>query len=292
MGMYDTVGSNGDQIKVFSVPCFYNCDHGKNGDVFSMGYIGGLLRNFGKGEPVPTKTLWYRYPDNFMIIDEDRYGEGYGDICHIIIDGKYYETYDKISDIPEDMMNKIDACFDYTGDRISNIHSTADIKKYAEAMRLYTSEWNNIFNESRLIMDEMREIGNQMKESPNDPELNEKFHAIQKRLDEAWRAENVKAQEIARKYLPEYIPSKSQDGMEKHDARIPLFGAYIDCLNRDMEPGKHESDYDKKNHYKENLLYEAKKIYSEISLDDYFDWLQPSQEERELVMRIIKQFLE
>ncbi len=65
MGMYDYLG--GEQVKIFYVPIFVekDCIDQKPTTYHS----GGSLRSFKKGEELPLKTLYYKYPQNFIIYD-------------------------------------------------------------------------------------------------------------------------------------------------------------------------------------------------------------------------------
>ena len=65
MGMYDYLG--GEQVKIFYVPIFVEKDYIDQKP--TIYHSGGSLRSFKKGEELPLKTLYYKYPQNFIIYD-------------------------------------------------------------------------------------------------------------------------------------------------------------------------------------------------------------------------------
>jgi hypothetical protein len=66
MGMYDYFC--GEQFKIFYVPLFYV-------PVFSgeskFGRMGGLMRSFTNQSDLPLSTMYYKYPESFIVIDVD-----------------------------------------------------------------------------------------------------------------------------------------------------------------------------------------------------------------------------
>lgn len=75
MGMYDTFGHNGDQLKIFDIPCYYFDQSAYNkykedGTEYKfLGYMGGSFSYFNIGDPVPWRGLSYNYSPNFTVVD-------------------------------------------------------------------------------------------------------------------------------------------------------------------------------------------------------------------------------
>lgn len=124
MGMYDYLGTDGEQVKCFYVPIFHVDETtGKT----SFGSSGGILKGYNK--EVPFRTFYYNYGKNFIVVD---YKLRFDDspIIHVIQNGEYFGTfeYDKV---PNDItFNK---AIDKNGDEL-NIHSV-------EAIPLLVHEW-------------------------------------------------------------------------------------------------------------------------------------------------------
>lgn len=127
MGMYDYLG--GEQVKIFYSPIFSPKDSmGTEGA--STWHSGGGMRSFEVGDELPLKTLYYQYPENFLMHD---FRFEYREVW-IIVDGKLKEltTYEKLTN--DDIMGPV---LDYYG-RELNIKTVEDfslIKKEAEKAR-------------------------------------------------------------------------------------------------------------------------------------------------------------
>ncbi len=66
MGMYDYLG--GEQIKIFYAPIFSPKGMSMN-DKAGTWHSGGKLCSYGVGDELPLKTLYYHYPQNFLVYD-------------------------------------------------------------------------------------------------------------------------------------------------------------------------------------------------------------------------------
>lgn len=140
MGMYDYLGP--EQVKIFYHPIFQ----------FKVGksetwHSGGMLANYNEEDELPLKTLYYKYPKNFIVYDYS-YSEGN---LWVVKNGKY-KKYISYKDLTEEDLGE--AVFNYYGKELNiktindfNIikeeHMQAD-KKYGELTRELFPE--GIFN--------------------------------------------------------------------------------------------------------------------------------------------------
>lgn len=125
MGMYDYLGTDGEQVKCFYVPIFHVDETtGKT----SFGGSGGMLNGYNK--EVPFRTFYYNHGKNFVVVD---YKLRFDDtpIVHVIQNGEYFGTfeYDKV---PDDIT--FDKAIDKNGDEL-NVHSVADISFFIDEWR-------------------------------------------------------------------------------------------------------------------------------------------------------------
>lgn len=134
MGMYDYLG--GEQIKIFYTPIFESKDiiTGKPGTWHS----GGGMRSFNEGDKLPLKTLYYKYPDNFVVFDYE-----YSNNVWIIENGRFKElkNYDDL--IKKDLG---DAVYDYCGDEL-NIKTVEDFQTIKKDFQITEKLYNKLENE-------------------------------------------------------------------------------------------------------------------------------------------------
>lgn len=115
MGMYDYL--NGEQVK-----CFYSNLHCKENDEWQVCRSGGNLVEYQSGDELPLKTFYYKYPKDFLILDE------FDNIVHTIKDGKLHNTeeLDDILNIDTYLLNNV---YDYYGKELK-ISSLENLKEY------------------------------------------------------------------------------------------------------------------------------------------------------------------
>jgi len=88
MGLYDYLG--GIQVKIFYKPIFSERVIKSGLGNKPLFYSGGSLKEYVFNEKLPLRTLYYKYPDNFIIFDPD-----FNNVC-VIKNGclvKIYNTY-------------------------------------------------------------------------------------------------------------------------------------------------------------------------------------------------------
>lgn len=94
MGMYNYIGTSGDQVKCFYVPCIsINADN-----TVCMGSMGGRLECVND---TPYITPYYNYGKNFGILTFDLAFTPLETEIHIVRDGKWTETL-AIMEMPDD----------------------------------------------------------------------------------------------------------------------------------------------------------------------------------------------
>lgn len=118
MGMYDMLGSAGEQVKCFDV--YYPTYKG------DIACSGGSLKSYRAGDEVPYQSWSYDYGTDFFIIDPDEDA-----IIHVIVNSMYFGT------VPEKNWNTLifDRCIDRLGCSLKNIYSADDAKLFVRVCR-------------------------------------------------------------------------------------------------------------------------------------------------------------
>lgn len=140
MGLYDYI--NGEQVKCFYIPVF--SEHG------GVWHSGGRMISFTDGDEVPVKTMYYKYPDNFMIFDHNSY---FGDCyVHIIKDKKVFKTC-TVTDMKDEYFVGNELVVSYYGAKIFNIKSVQDMKDYINASLEFNKLRTNLDKDTTKAMD-------------------------------------------------------------------------------------------------------------------------------------------
>ena len=141
MGMYDYI--NGEQVKCFYRPIFSENE--------GLWHSGGLMRSYVDGDELPLKTMYYKYPNNFMIFDYI----DYDDECfiHIVKDKKIYKTCD-LNDIKDEYFEDNKLVVSYYGSSILNFKSVSDILEYIKDTKEHNLKIKEIKRDTRLAYDE------------------------------------------------------------------------------------------------------------------------------------------
>lgn len=127
--MYDYI--NGEQVKCFYTPLFYADDLEPNNYIY---HSGGSLTGFNTGDLVPTETMYYKYPKDFIIYDFRN-----DDFVHIIKDNKVYDTV-KINTLDKKYFSF--KFIDYFG-------RTLNLKDFNNA-KLIQEEFIKLFNNKKI----------------------------------------------------------------------------------------------------------------------------------------------
>ncbi|MFF2531440.1 hypothetical protein ACFVS2_21270 [Brevibacillus sp. NPDC058079] len=119
MGMYDFLGE--EQVKIFYLPIFNRNKEKKEESTYW--HSGGQLRSFIPGDELPLKTLYYQYPESFMVYD---YYFDNTDVW-IVKDGAFVETVE-VDSLTDEQVNC--PVYDYHGNEltISTANDFSDIK--------------------------------------------------------------------------------------------------------------------------------------------------------------------
>lgn len=127
MGMYDYL--NGEQVK-----CFYRIIHYKDGEnsPWEFSHSGGQLRGYIDGSELPLKTFHYKYPSNFLILDENER------VLHTIKNSRLFSTQ-SLSDIASIEESLLKNVYSYYGLSL-NINSINELKEYPAKVseKIYT----------------------------------------------------------------------------------------------------------------------------------------------------------
>lgn len=204
MGMYDYLG--GEQVKIFYRPIFQlNKEDPKNS---SFWYSGGTLASYDRDDELPLKTLYYKYPPNFLVYD---YRFDYTDVWVI-----RNEKFDRIVPYTE-LTDKdlIGPVFDYYGNPI-NIQKVDDFAQIKE-------DFHKRLEEIEKVEKELFPKGVAHAFCNNATEYERKKEEWHKRL-----------QDVDEKYIRKW---EVKDPYEEEKR----FGAFIECyiwarLHKDSPP--------------------------------------------------------
>lgn len=275
MGMYDTLGNCSDnQVKTFYVPCFYASNSESTLLTTKLGYSGGQLRYYGKNEPVPCKTWWYQYPENFIILDIDVFGF-YDDLFHIIENGKYIETYECAEDIPEAHVAKAQAFMGKYGVTVGEIKDKDSLLDYIRIYKSSTETWDKYIKENSKANGELIKYiwENKNNRTKADEKKIEEF--IRKSKEE--EKEQEKMREVIFRTLREKYPTSELIASPYED-----FGAYLHCMKK-----SEESEFFRDVNYQRQLKDEFSKYMEKhgTTLDGYLEWHNPDSKEEEEEIR-------
>jgi hypothetical protein len=259
MGMYDYLG--GYQIKLFDIPLYY-------GEYYGLGFMGGQLRGYGKDEELPLQTLWYKYPKDFTILDEDAvedYSDEYKEMVHIIKDSKYFDSVDLDKFEDKYIGDKV---YDYRGSLL-NIKSREDMYNHIKLK----SEWKQKQNEleKSYFPEGVHEcIRNNMDKYDK---LEPQYHEELEKLNNEYGSKL-------------YIKEEYRDEM--------MLGAYIDIAIESFNDSDKEKDEfkDYKKDYEE-IKALARKFINSLEdgyIERYFEWLGDYYNDEH--KNLIKQFIE
>lgn len=265
MGMYDTIG-DGEQIKCFYVPYF--CPRRGNQKHGSIAYSGGSLNYYPKGSLLPYKTLWYKHPEDFLIIDttDDDFGYDVPPAIHIVQQGRYQNTTSKIVEIPDEMFKSEVHCIDYHGERIYNIFSKETLQEYLTQ--------KHQMNRARLeILDKYQPITakffNDMKENRNNPAIAENLFLNYK--------ENIQKEHDELYVIEEPFTTKYRKETPHDEAVLETFGAHLDIYHNYLTLNTIPKDDIV------DVCLSLRDCIDEnptLSLDEFFDWNETPTEQK------------
>ena len=272
--MYDTMGDCSDyQVKCFPVPCFYYSKNSLNS--IMLGYMGGKLRYFGFGCEVPVHTLWYKYPDDFIIIDtsDNDFGNPYIDpYMHIIKDKKYVTTTENCDDIKKYYDKKFTVIDRFYGKKIF-----IDAEDQIEELKYYIEENRRIGQKKKEIFDEYAKckkdffiywrehINENFEEDPKYQELKKNYDYITNEL------EPKQLKDLTSEFNKRFF--KKEDNFE----RIQLLedvGGYIGCFEN-YKTLKHINKEQRLALCKE---FKRRITENNIQLSEYLEWNEPEKE--------------
>lgn len=209
MGMYDTLGS-GDQVKLFSKPFFSKV----------LLFSGGDLRYFNEGDPVPYKTWWYNYSENFIAVDAimpEIYNDDSEYSVHVFRNGCYIKTYNKglkgfSSQIGSKVFTKDGTEYNVKPDRESMIAFIKAIKDFDVKARSISNRNSRAFNKFLEYLDYNRTEDNPEERIQIEKELKEETIRLKSLIDE--KREELLGSYTMRDLDPVYV-----------------IGGYLQCLN-------------------------------------------------------------
>jgi hypothetical protein len=287
MGMYDYFC--GEQFKIFNIPVFY----GDNG----IGNMGGLMRSFSKNSNLPLQTMYYKYPDSFIVIDayfpksDDTYAEsnfleikdkkisrvGWIEDHHKSIDFslpiydnrgsllniRKYEDIEKMRKRREDIIEKN-----------SKLHETVFPEGYFQMLR---SNFERLMNEDRFLTKHIRSL----KADYDRLVRIRKEEMIEKIREENWK-------KFSNEWIIDDVFSKERE-----------LGAILYCFEKIYSEKDKETEYikntgqvlfDYKKTYEDFIekMKERKKLLNPDLINSYLSWQELSPgDQKENVKRII-----
>ena len=207
MGMYDYLG--GEQIKIFYHPIFNR--NKEKPEQSSFWYSMGRLESYDKDDDLPLKTLWYQYPQNFLVYD---YRFDYTDVW-IIKNGKFDRLIPFTELTEADLTEHI---YDYHGEPL-NLQKLSDFQQIKD-------DFNNRLKELNAIEKEIFPNGYNIQYVKENPE---EFKRLTDLKHQKW-------DEINEKYKGKWMVEEESQ-FEAEEA----FGALIECYTftrsrKDGEP--------------------------------------------------------
>lgn len=131
MGMYDYI--NGEQVKIFFHPIYE--ERAK-----STWHSGGSLIGYENGDSITLKTLYYKRPRNFIVLDENDYEER--PIIHVIKDGKIHSTVE-LKDAVDTLFENNECILTYYGEKI-NLKTKEDCFNYIKEQEILSKKCDEI----------------------------------------------------------------------------------------------------------------------------------------------------
>ena len=287
MGMYDTFGSSGDQLKIFDVPCYY-FNHNQydkykeTGEEYSfLGFMGGYLSNYPIDADVPWRALCYNYTPNFTVVDvgcdDDNYP--YPTMIFGFSDGKLIS----VNEYDEEKLNDYSNLF---GDNITVIDgygallTIEDIYMLRDFVDASLEEKRNRFRLLRQTKKITKVLLDYSRIITEDPNYKDKH-------DDCEYASQV-LYEIEDKMLK--ANAQYVDAFYKENANnsFAMYGGYLDAVKYYGE----RNDFDKD--LLPALLHEAQKYIEDkmLNLEDFFKWNQTPEEDKEWIREIDKKIRE
>lgn len=286
MGMYDYI--NGDQVKLFYIPIF---DEVKK----NTWHSGGTLHSFSTGDIIPSKTLYYKLPKDFLILKED---SDYSQIeVHIIEDSKVIDTVN-IHSLDDSFFSRYGVVLNHKGTSIK-IKSKEDCVEYikdsskkfddinkarAEISDIINDELNPLYTIQRHLLESY------IKESNISPyqkakNIENTLNRYTKLKLEIFKLLNIGSLEELKQLLTKDIDSSKQieDTILNYvRPKIDHFNSKVQELNKKCKPSfeeiieKYNEKWINENKYKEEaffgeLLYCLQYAYSEKDdkIDDF-----------------------
>lgn len=138
MGLYDYI--NGEQVKIFYHPIFdeYTKD---------TWHSGGSLVDYVNGDNVNLKTLYYKRPENFIVLDENEYEQN--PLLHVIKKGKV-NTTTSLKDADESLFEGNEEVITYYG-RNLGLKTKEDCYNYIKDKKLSAEKYTEITKEHSLL---------------------------------------------------------------------------------------------------------------------------------------------
>lgn len=120
-----------DLLNDSTIKCFYSpvCYRFKEDDNYSIYKIDGNLKSYKDGDELPLKTLYYKYPSNFVIYDDDN-------LClNIIKDSKLFKSVN-VKNLNSNDISNIKFTFNTNGERLSFIND--NFETYKNKLLMYS----------------------------------------------------------------------------------------------------------------------------------------------------------
>ena len=283
VGMYDTFGDSGDQLKIFTVPCYYFSQDRYNkfketGEGYSfLDYMGGNLRSYAIGSEVPWRAMSYNYTENFTVIDVDTFY--YNDLLFYFKDGIFEEMIeiDNSDDYDWSIYDKY-----FIGNIIINaygdflrIHNGNELKRFIIEYKDTDKKRNEILkkisNVEHIIFDYMKTFRDDEK----------KTEAVINALTSFEGIYSIAFNEVDLEMHKYYNESKISLTYGKYRAYLELVKFHS------------TKDEDRKDH-NAALLHEAKEyiVEHDLRLEDFFSWNQTPEEDKPWIRVIDKKIRE
>lgn len=149
---------NKDYINEEIIMCFPTPVIKKDNNGCKYTFKNGDLVHFKNGSKIETKTNYYQYSSNLLILDYDREIP----IAHIIINDRIRNTL-PVAELNKGIFNKVDQVIDIEGNELK-VYSLNDIYNLIEALSVRKCEVESIYKNSKQMLAETIKLSNRMRQ--------------------------------------------------------------------------------------------------------------------------------
>lgn len=257
MGLYDYVGTSGDQVKCFAVPCI-PVKYNKETRTAEVGFYtsGGRLASANNA---PYKTHYYNYGKDFAILDY-AFARTNGAIVHIFKDAMWVETreWEEFEDEYDYPPVTIDKHGNWT-----NIKSAKDLKEFVSTFIREDANYVQMEMDALEAMNISYKIGS-------------RDHYMSMGLDAMQEEFKIRSQIQSEVYEHTLKPFYDKWADLSHDSDIEIIGLVIEDYLDEQRPNReswrdtHRHQFEWHQIFTQAIEYLSDRFKNPV--EDYFAW--------------------